>query len=1026
MSQRALTAQDGTFTISQLPPGTYQIDVEVPGFKRLTQTNVQISASSANVNLTLEAGSEQETVTVEGMTGLTQSESAEIGRSYDTRFAREVPLQQRDVQQNAGFMPGVTLPVPVAPPVYDPQRGYVWNTNGQRAEANRNNLDGIQNDEPVRGAQVHQPTLEGVAQFNISTSNYDVSNGRAAGSITNAISGTGTNTWNGSAFAFNDNSWAAARNYFNPVGYPQSQFNNNQFGASIGGPIIHDKTFFFGSWESDYLRGHNPTAVTVPWGEFSQGNFSGLTNSGFTLYDPITGLPFANNKIPASRLNPIATQLLSNLPQQNAGGYEYNYFANPYFRNDNQRFEARVDHRFNQKAAAYLRYGYTNGYALQQSPYGSVIGASTQGKLRSDAALAGFSTSFSPSLVTDLRVGYNRYDNNIYSASSGLGAAALGFTGPNGGMLASQLMPAINIAGLEQFGDNPNYPQRNVASTLNIANSWSKRMGRNDIRFGVDLYGIRADGFQNAAFGPQGGYFFGPGPTLGAGTNALVSAYPYALASFLLGTPTIAGAGSPIASPSVYQYQYAGYIGDRIQILPKVTVDLGLRYEFFDTLRARNSAAASIFDPGTNQLVPLSHPGIGNDGNVAPNFLNFAPRVGLAISLTDRTVIRGGYGIEYFPGLLAGPLSSFIYGQTGAQLGFNGALAPATTFGEIPAVPAYTPGQVVPAANIPFVTRSHGERTPYTQSYSLGVQQDFGNGILAEVAYVGNVSRFLPYMRELNAGAPGTSVAGLPYWNYGRTASTLQYNTGLTSNFNSLQVNVTKRFAAGLAFTAAYTYGKSLDYASNLNPINLNGISPSYYYGPSDFDRTHMFTLTHVWQLPIGTGGKYFNSGFIGKVLGPWEINGVLHGASGLPYTPTAELTGCQCPNQTVRADVVANGSSTYATFVPGYYPFLGFPVAYTVQNYALQPPAPGTIGTAGRNILRGPNFWNYDLSLFRSFVFLERTKLEFRAEAYNIANTPHFAAPNLNVNSPFFGESTSMLPGYGNRTLQLALRLVF
>jgi len=237
-------------------------------------------------------------------------------------------------------------------------------------------------------------------------------------------------------------------------------------------------------------------------------------------------------------------------------------------------------------------------------------------------------------------------------------------------------------------------------------------------------------------------------------------------------------------------------------------------------------------------------------------------------------------------------------------------------------------------------------------------------------------------------------------------------------------MNVTKRFSKNLAFTFAYTYSKSLDYGAGLMPFQDN-LNVRNNYGPSDFDRTHLLTISHVWQLPFGTGTNHLNRGWIGHIVGPWQIDGIFRYASGSPWTPTADSGACACPGNTVRADIVAAGTSRVIGFYPTYFGF--YPYAYDVQNYALAQPQAGSYGSAGRNVLRGPNFTSYDVSLFRNFVFVERTRLEFRAEAYNLTNSSFFANPTVtNVNAGNFGQSTTLAPGFGPRTLQFGFRLVY
>ena len=313
------------------------------------------------------------------------------------------------------------------------------------------------------------------------------------------------------------------------------------------------------------------------------------------------------------------------------------------------------------------------------------------------------------------------------------------------------------------------------------------------------------------------------------------------------------------------------------------------------------------------------------------------------------------------------------------------------------------------------------------QSFNFMVQRDLGWATMLDASYVGSLGRQLPFTENINAALPGTDVAGLPFNvdSYGnRTAPIYLQGTGSTSNYNALQVNLTKRFSKNIAFTFAYTWSKSLDFGAGLTPFQ-NNFDPRDNYGLSNFDRTNLLTISHVWQLPFGTGTNHLNSGTLGHVVGPWQIDGMFRYASGSPWTPTADPALCDCPGNTVRAEVFPSGTSTAVGSYPAYFGF--FPYAYNVQGYALNQPPAGSYGSAGRNILRGPGFSSYNLSLFRTFVFLENTRLEFRAEAYNLTNSSFFANPmKTNVNAGNFGQSTSLMSGLGPRTLLLGLRLVY
>ncbi len=1015
-----VTATDGNFSISGLAPGSYRLEAEAAGFKRLSRQNVQVAAGTpVRVELSMETGNASDTVAVTGEASLIQDDSSQVAKAYTSRTVREIPLLDRNFQQLTELMPGVTPPSVSVPLVIDPQRNRYWQTNGQQVWTNRQNVDGVENDEPFYNLAIRLQPLETIQQMNVITSTYDASQGRAAGTIVNVVTRSGTNVMHGSLFAFNTNSFFSARDYFNPVGLPQARTNLNQFGATVGGPIVRDHTFFFLSYEGDYFRNQNPTVTTVPTASFLNGDFSAVP--GLTLYNPATGVPFPNNVIPSSLISPIARNLLSYFPQANSQGFENNLFTSVPYRDDGNRADGKLDHRFNEHAALFARYGYSNFRTVNNSPLGSVLGANNLGKLRAHNAEIGFDTTVR-GFNADFRLGYNRYEDLISANGSYAAAGQFGFTNPNvaAGMAT---LPNIAITGLSPIGTPANYPQRNVDNNFNVATNWGGRLFGQNIRFGVDLWQINVDGFQNNAYGPQGGYIFGTGVTSTPSGSYLgqFGQFPNAFASFLLGAPSQIGV-APTQFSSNYQYQASGYLQDKINLFSRFTLELGVRYDFFTPLQPKRAAGNTIFNPATDTLLPLATNSVDARGNVQYSTRNIAPRVGFAYRFTNHTVVRGGYGINYFQMPLLMQSRSFLQANTGVLTGVAGSYGSAGSFGALPLIPSS--GTLASNAGV-YYTPSDVQ-TPYVQNYSFQLQQDLRYGMLLDIGYVGNLGRQLPYVREMNAAMPGTGVAGLPYYTqFGRTGSVLQQTTGLTSNYNSLQANLTKRFSQGLSFSLAYTYSKALDYSDSLYPL-VNNLNVRSNYGPADFDRTHVLTLTHVWQLPFGAGTHFASKGVLGKVLGPWQLNGVLRYATGLPFTPTADPVACACPGNTPVANVQYLGTTNVITYNPFYFGY--FPYVYSYANYGFTQPAAGQLGNAGRNVLRSENITNYDLSLFRSFVFLEQSKLEFRAEAFNLANSPHFGAPIANVNSANFGQYTSTLSGlgFGSRTLQLALRLVF
>jgi len=523
------------------------------------------------------------------------------------------------------------------------------------------------------------------------------------------------------------------------------------------------------------------------------------------------------------------------------------------------------------------------------------------------------------------------------------------------------------------------------------------------LRFGINISELEANGFANPYFSPLGSFIFGPGATLGS-TGSAVNLNPAlfqanALAGFLTGSPSLAGVASYTTTPGYRQMQYSAYVTDTVNLMQKLYLELGVRYDIFSPVEPSRAGGAVVYDPTSNTVSSLGLNGNGMRSS-RTDTNNVAPRIGLAFQPTQRFVFRAGYGIHYF----SAPFSVMAFNPAtlGTQAGIAGGLG--TTAFAIPSVPTPT-GTTAP--NLPFIVSPRTLNTPYVQTYSGMVQGDLGNGFLLDIGYVGNVGRQLPY-RVSEFGQPGTGLAGLPI--LGRTALNTNYDTGLNSNFNSLQVNLTKKFAAGLALSGAYTYGKALDYGTNLlDPVNRGA-----NYGPADWDRTHVLSVSHDWRLPFGVRRKYFTSGTAARILGDWELTGVLRWATGNPYTVTADPLACACLG---IAAVPANFTSAAASSVNGSSAF---------ETSLFSTPAAGTFGSLSRNVFRGPDMFVYNAALFRNFAVTENMKLEFRGEAYNVTNTTNLSNPIFNTGMPGFGTSIGSVNGLAGRQFQVAARILF
>ncbi len=1013
-SQRIVSGPDGTFNVSTLAPGSYRVEIETPnGTRRAATQSVEIaSGSPSQIDISFDTRGESSSGTGAGAVEIKataptlQTDSAEVSRQYGTQTVRSLPLLDRQHQELIGLMPGVTPPVQSVNRVEDPQRSRIFNVNGQPAFANVYYQDAGYNNEQFTGRASRVSPNESVQALNIRTSNYNAEYGFAGGSWANTITRPGTNRIHGSAFGFHTNEFFQTRNPLNTSTGPDPKFNTNQFGGSVGGPIIPDRMFAFVSYEGYLQRGDRLSFATVPTADLLAGNFSAF-GSG-VLFDPRTGntaggnrLPFAGGQIPATRISPAAQALLGFLPAANQTGLTNNLVGNTRMYDQTHRLDGKLDHRFSERTVGYLRYGLTHGQVEQASLLGP-LGDAAQSGLRNHTAVANVSHNFGNVFLAEFRMGFNRYRNAIapWGDATALNAALAGAGFTNG-------LPQITIPGFTSFGLAGNYPSKAVNNTYNPAVNFVLHTGINRLKFGAEYRNIQASGFDPGFFSPRGSFVFGPGATALNGAAFNSQAFNPAInsfASFLLGSPTQAGISSFVTTPTWRQEHYAGYLTDTLNLWQKLYLELGVRYEVYSPLKTRNAGGAAIFDPTTNSLGFNGQGNYDERSNMDWDLNNFAPRVGFAISPFRRMAIRGGYGIHYFP--LPFAYTALNQAANGTQAGFNGG------FGSVPfAVPTAAAPPTGTAANLPYYTTPTDMRTPYVQTYSFIVQTDLTQGFLLDLGYVGSLGRQLPFSALANAGLPGTGIGGLgpDFTQFGRTASNYFRNNGLTNNYNSAQVNLTKRFSAGLSLAASYTYSKALDYGpfSLLNPYDRRS-----NYGRADWDRTHILAVSHVWRLPFGAGSSHFNSGWGANLLGGWELNGILRWATGTPYTVTADPLLCNCLGVTaVPAAFVGSGSINGASsFNPAFF----------------NAPAGNTFGSLNRNSIQGPDLFNYNLSLFRNFAIRENVKFELRGEVYNLTNSTNYGNPISSLSSPGFGTSLSTFSGMGGRQFQVAGRVLF
>ncbi|MCL5746302.1 MAG: carboxypeptidase regulatory-like domain-containing protein [Acidobacteria bacterium] len=728
-SQRALTGPDGNFSIAGLPPGTYKVDVESAGFKRTTQQNIELTTTGpAVVNITLEAGNVTQTVEIKAFAPVVQTENGETGIGFGTRPVRQWPVIDRNHQELVGLYSGVTPPIRAFEPVVDPMRNRLFSVNGQSPLANWWYIEGVINQEPFRGGEVRVIPNEAIQQMNIVTSTHSAPLGFAGGSFTMTNMRGGTNEWHGSLFEFNQNNLFRNRNFFNQAGIDDPKVVYNQFGGTVGKSIITDKLFFFGSYQGQYDRNGNTQITTVPTAALRAGDLSAFPAT--TIYDPSTGTstgfgrqPFANNTIPSGFINPFSAALVNSLPLPNLPGLENNFVGNNYIRDDAQNADGRIDYHHSDRTSAFFRYGFSNFGVVQTSVLGPLGSDSGIDRLVSQNSVASITHSFGSGTIADGRRFRTRYR---------LRQHPLVFGGPltsTSGVFTpfSDVAPAIQIEGMPGIGVTPAFaPTQGVDNTYEATTNWAMHTDKHNIKFGIDVRNLRAEGFPNLLLAPGGAATFGAGATALASTPGITNTFANSYAAFLLGAPTAAGFSAYGVEPSYRTTQYGAYLMDTFHPMRNLNVELGVRYDVFSPVSPQHSGQAMFYNPADNTV---SYSGVGGiDRNIRDYDLNnVAPRIGFAWNVRNKTVIRGGYSINYFQmplafdgmmptvlGTSAGTANAFtpVPAAVGLITGPNG-----TTFTTLP-VPAPTVvGGVnaenlvngTPAPNVPlsFVAMNH-------------------------------------------------------------------------------------------------------------------------------------------------------------------------------------------------------------------------------------------------------------------------------------------------------------------------------
>lgn len=1124
------SAQDGAYRFVNLVPGNYRLEIAKPGFKRLTRDGINVEVDAvARIDMEMQLGDVTQSVEVKAEAALLQTENASLSQVVRSRSVQELPLNGRNVLNLVSLVPGVVMQgaadgSPTGKNVFAAGN---YQIGGGTQNQSASYYDGVPMNATYGNLTALTPTQDAVAEFRVQTNNNTAEYGRYTGGVINIASRAGTNDFHGSAYEFLRNRALNAATFFsNRNGQPKAAFTQNQFGAAIGGPIKKDRIFFFGSYEGYRSRQGVAFNYTVPQPAQMTGDFTGYVNSAgaqIPIFDPMTQCgaygnaacgssviqrtPFPGNRIPATRINPIAKRYIEfpywarpNVAGQQ-GGNVLNYFKNATTGGDNNQVNLRSDFHVSEKQRVFGRYTRLRSDNARVDIYGNGLYSGdpyapelyiTQHAVLADTYI------FNPTTVLDLRIGYMRWWNDRVPGTLGIDIPGkLGFPSYFGqipvldGVEGIQEIPQMQILSPVVNGLNPG-PIRARDNTYLLAPTLTKMRGSHTIKFGAEIQKRQLNYYQNNQSG--GTFQF---DNLFTSQNALNSgATGSGFASFLLGLPNNNSKLqiSPFTFTTVYYQGY--YVTDTWQATRKLTITAGLRYELPGVYVERYDRLVT-FDPNQpNPVVAgmnvMGRPLLGafdlvnsprhpQRGLFPEEYKLFAPRLGIAYRLDDRTVIRTGAGRFFIPSTVSFMpiLNPATYYVNTMVASIDKHVTVANTLSDpYPGGLEQFPGRNPNYQEKLLGTSLNGgysvgpvlgnEKRGYSYQWNFTVQRQLAGDISIEAGYAGLRGMHLPFMGAQNGiqlnqldpvffpmgdklneqvanpfygkikvGTLSTQTVPLgqllsPFPHYQGIQNT-QANVG-DSTYHALQMKAEKLLPSGGTILAAYTFSKLISAVNNAPSNSLDGVNggtgtvQNYYdlrleKGLADFDTRHRFVVSYVYDLPIGNGKRFGAnaSGAVNKLISGWGLNGVITLQMGYPLkmSATPNVTGF---NTGLRPNVAANCEKT-----------IDGPTQGKLNRYfntsCFSLPAPFTFGSQGRTdpAVRGPGINNFDLAVFKRTAITERYNLEFRVESFNLFNRVQFGPPNT-VYTSAAGSLFGIITNQVNqpRLLQLALRLRF
>ena len=1034
----SITTNDGGFySVTQLKPGIYSIQVKTRGFKVAISSNLTLEVAQVlQQDFHLEVGDVQQQVEVSTSAPLLNTETTDLGNVIERTPMIQLPLNGRNFSQLALLVPGTNAGevggTRSTGNGNETQRaGANVVADGARATFNTYLIDGLNDNDQLIGTIKVFPNIEDVQEFKVQIGNYDAGY-LGGGAVINATTASGSNKLHGSAFEFLRNNALDTRQYFDAPGVIPP-YKQNQFGGSIGGPIRKDKMFFFGDYQGLRVHQSFSSIVSEPTAAMRAGNFSAVSNG---IYDPATynsstnsRAAFTGNMIPTSRLDPVALNLLATMPMPNLPGNVNNTRLNDLQVKSQNQFDIRVDNVISSKDSMFARYTYgTSSITFPKTPVlingqlNPLAFAQPSGNgLRnnfdpSQQATVQETHSFSQALTNQFVLGYTREALNVapldqgYNTSQKLGLQGSDVPGQGSSLVATSFS---NYAGYS----SSNMPEIVPQNTYEISDSITRTHGSHVSTFGVDVihnnFGFLQVTSLSGKLSWTGNYTNNPAKSSGTG---------YDFADYMLGLPSSSTITSIASGTPVLSYtEYGAFAQDTWRVTPKLTLTPGLRWDIFSNPVERKDRLTD-FVPGPNGFVGMNNQGAiiatagqgYSSGVLNVPLHNFSPRVGASYRLGDKTVLRGAYGIFYFDEQGTGGSARLFLNYPFVVTTTANCTSTAPCLSTSTGIPSNITSSVLPQATYMPLDFP----TSHIQQWNLTLERQLSSALVLRGSYVGSHGQDLNLAYNANTAYPGAGAVASrqPYSNF----STINAWAPIgISNYNALQLSAEKRMSSGLYFMTAYTWSRSLDMGPGGNSSDSEGRAnmqdprnPQNEYGLSDFNYSQRFTNSVIYQLPFGRGRQFLsNAGTVEEaILGGWEATGILTLQSGAPFS--VQMGTSQANTGTfTRPNRVCNGNlpSSQRTIQKWY------------DTSCFVSPPQYSFGNTGRNILIGPGLETLDFSLDKDFQITEGRGLQFRVEAFNLLNHANFDMPGESIGTGSAATITSVITN--SREIQVAAR---